>query len=395
MLVVHWSIFTLTLQLTYSASIHSHVDSAPTAAESICSELPETSLQEDGVESSLTLELKPHMIRGSCKRIFLAPESHGFFVRLHRPATGKKFTFTNKNLSSGLKMRTTNSTTESCPLTIFFSNDARIPPWRIDPCQLEANGGVDEPVRLLQGRLRIVWQHGGNMPNYRLLLTAFGKGELCKQERKHPCLRVGHETLFCISEDLICDGVQHCPSGNEYDSDESAELCSGSQKSPLVPKMQLWEHFSMQMFRELFSPDLTSTSTTVLPPLVTSEPTLAPTSTRKSLTRGLSRYGPWGYLMLGMLLCGGALLICGLWECCCRQTKPTTPGSGSGDGHTGESFADSPASGSTQSDLTPPNYDEIEPPPSYSTLFPGFKGTNSEVTSTTDSNSPVAAPTPV
>lgn len=34
---------------------------------------------------------------------------------------------------------------------------------------------------------------------------------------------------------------------------------------------------------------------------------------RPSLTRGLSRYGPWGYLMLGMLLCGGALLICGLW----------------------------------------------------------------------------------
>uniref|UniRef100_A0A1B0CWB8 Uncharacterized protein n=1 Tax=Lutzomyia longipalpis TaxID=7200 RepID=A0A1B0CWB8_LUTLO len=114
-------------------------------------------------------------------------------------------------------MRTTNSTTESCPLTIFFSNDPRIPPWRIDPCQLEANGGIEEPVRLLQGRLRIVWQHGGNMPSYRLLLTAFGKGELCKQERKHPCLRVGHETLFCISEDLTCDGIQHCPSGNEYD----------------------------------------------------------------------------------------------------------------------------------------------------------------------------------
>lgn len=37
------------------------------------------------------------------------------------------------------------------------------------------------------------------------------------------------------------------------------------------------------------------------------------TEIRTSLTRGLSRYGPWGYLMLGMLLCGGALLICGLW----------------------------------------------------------------------------------
>lgn len=32
-----------------------------------------------------------------------------------------------------------------------------------------------------------------------------------------------------------------------------------------------------------------------------------------TLTRGLSKYGPWGYLILGMLLCGGALLLCVLW----------------------------------------------------------------------------------
>lgn len=38
-----------------------------------------------------------------------------------------------------------------------------------------------------------------------------------------------------------------------------------------------------------------------------------PTYKRPNVTRGLSRYGPWGYLMLGMLLCGAALLVCGLW----------------------------------------------------------------------------------
>lgn len=32
-----------------------------------------------------------------------------------------------------------------------------------------------------------------------------------------------------------------------------------------------------------------------------------------ALSRGLSKYGPWGYLILGMLLCGGALLVCVLW----------------------------------------------------------------------------------
>lgn len=32
-----------------------------------------------------------------------------------------------------------------------------------------------------------------------------------------------------------------------------------------------------------------------------------------TLSKGLSKYGPWGYLILGMLLCGGALLVCVLW----------------------------------------------------------------------------------
>lgn len=39
-------------------------------------------------------------------------------------------------------------------------------------------------------------------------------------------------------------------------------------------------------------------------------------STRNGVNSDLSKYGPWGYLMLGMLLCGGALLICGLWGKC-------------------------------------------------------------------------------
>lgn len=37
------------------------------------------------------------------------------------------------------------------------------------------------------------------------------------------------------------------------------------------------------------------------------------TKQHKSTLTGLSKYGPWGYLFLGMLLCGGALLVCGLW----------------------------------------------------------------------------------
>lgn len=33
---------------------------------------------------------------------------------------------------------------------------------------------------------------------------------------------------------------------------------------------------------------------------------------RKS-TRGIARYGSWGYMMLGMLMCSILLLLCGIW----------------------------------------------------------------------------------
>lgn len=42
------------------------------------------------------------------------------------------------------------------------------------------------------------------------------------------------------------------------------------------------------------------------------ETTTMRTGQRKS-QRGLSKYGPWGYLILGMLLCGGTLLLCVMW----------------------------------------------------------------------------------
>lgn len=31
--------------------------------------------------------------------------------------------------------------------------------------------------------------------------------------------------MLCVSDTLVCDGIRHCPNGNEYDSDEDPELC--------------------------------------------------------------------------------------------------------------------------------------------------------------------------
>lgn len=54
-----------------------------TNAEIFCNLELERVLPDDGIESSLSLHLLPST-RSSCKRIFRAPPTHGFFVHLHR-----------------------------------------------------------------------------------------------------------------------------------------------------------------------------------------------------------------------------------------------------------------------------------------------------------------------
>lgn len=87
--------------------------------------------------------------------------------------------------------------------------------------------------------------------------------------------------------------------------------------------MGLWQQISKELKKILPSTESSESivdadvlvpvdpETTIGPKTSTHKPSTA--KDRASLTRGLSRYGPWGYLMLGMLLCGGALLLCGLW----------------------------------------------------------------------------------
>lgn len=203
------------------------------------------------------------------------------------------------------------------------------------------------------------------------------------------------EPILCISKELACDGIRHCPYSNEYDSDEDYELCykqrrPGAGTLPSALESDLFEQFALEVFRNLFAYDaptspedmpprngsageteaaaaaasaggataaagVNSNSTTQLRKVHTKDmkkpdpgsPNAIGTqfateldgkaqdndtvengivngsgagsgftrrnSTRSGLHSDLSKYGPWGYLMLGMLLCGGALLICGLW----------------------------------------------------------------------------------
>lgn len=391
LMVVKWSIFTLHfyLQLIYCASVSANVESLCTSNDD------PLQMMERRIDSSLLLELRPNPVHGSCKRIFEAPDSHGFYVRLHRPYTNSKKAYSSSNtkhLSSGQKVRNTTSI-GSCQLNIYQSRDKNLAPWRIDPCQLEANGHTDESVKFLEAPIRIVWNHGGNEPNFRLTVTTYGKGKACDLHGRHPCLKMGQEKHICISEDLICDGVQHCPRGNGFESDENVEMCTEMRRKKAEWPIQLIKEILRSSFHKSFQPrdgavDSSEETQVQVGRLGTAKgssfkkynetiivetviDSSSPTMT-KSFTRGLSRYGPWGYLMLGMLLCGGALLVCGLWECCCRKHKPTMTLDTTSVIDVNVISTSAFSNPEPISNRISVNY-ENDLPPSYSTLFPNQK----------------------
>ncbi|XP_033253610.1 uncharacterized protein LOC117192988 [Drosophila miranda] len=107
---------------------------------------------------------------------------------------------------------------------------------------------MEDPVRLFHGRVRIVWEHGLHALRSKLMVTVLGKGEQCKDASRHQCLRIGDEPILCISKELACDGIRHCPYSNEYDSDEDYEMClkqrrPGAGNLPAGLESDLFEQF--------------------------------------------------------------------------------------------------------------------------------------------------------
>lgn len=100
------------------------------------------------------------------------------------------------------------------------------------------------------------------------------------------------------------------------------------------------------------------------------------TPRRNPRANSLSRYGTWGYMMLGMLMCSIVLLMCGIWECIRRVQKTDVL----------EHFNGEPL------EVMPPERDDdnncpqYDPPPPYSSLFPLAKDFNS--TTQSDSSAP-------
>jgi hypothetical protein len=100
------------------------------------------------------------------------------------------------------------------------------------------------------------------------------------------------------------------------------------------------------------------------------------TPRRNPKSNNLSRYGSWGYMMLGMLTVSVVLLMCGIWECIRRVQKTDVHEHFNANGEPIENIQID-----TESDTNCPQYD---PPPPYSSLFPLAKDFNS----TTNSENP-------
>ncbi|XP_034240247.1 uncharacterized protein LOC117644742 [Thrips palmi] len=204
-----------------------------------------------------------------------------------------------------------------------------------------------------------------------VILTAIGRGEMCKRSHFAPCQHRPRFQRFCVAAELACDGYPNCPmDGHDEDPTKCRSSASLVAEVPRqASKVDVGAGDAKELIMDLLrwpGPNRTASH----------QP--APDH---SIPDTLSTYGPWGYLMLGMLVCGAFLMLCGLWECCCRQPKASASASNPTHPPTTVLMPQAWQMGATggvlvlDSDLEddpsrPPAYEELDQPPAYGALFP-------------------------
>ncbi|XP_072935282.1 uncharacterized protein [Epargyreus clarus] len=264
------------------------------------------------------------------------------------------------------------NSTDACKLLVYIG-DAKTPIWRLSLCGGNAAAvAARAGTKLLPPKIRIVW----NPPNtpyhhtekLRLVVTAVNSGAVCNNESQFIC----GVTSLCISSYLICDGVRHCPGGE----DEDSSACSHRRDSPLLEMLRRFAARNQELLGLDQQDGMTKPS--VIMKIGEGE---QKSNAFMEFAAALKPYGPWSYLVVGMLVCATILMFCLAWECCCKRSKPSdTP-------------VNIPAScidlsptvtvtAASQQLFTPlpPSPPEYEPPPSYSSLFPrAFKSSPTPV----------------
>lgn len=301
----------------------------------------------------------------------------------------------------------------------------------------------------LTNHLTLTWSPpdaslSGKMMAKRLVITAISRHlDVCSNRHRFICLGRGIYFPVCISSELACDGHKNCPAAGDDENPEECEAMAlkgrllladldsseeGHQSNPHNVIEAMLKKAVLKTLTEVKSGKRDATSTTTSQPgLMTlmfrdvsdiilkkllnnskrdqlAEPrnSTAITTTTKppwqdspedpTLPAALAHYGPWGYLMLGMLICGAILMLCGLWECCCRSSKHQLPAGGpastsaattvfiinSAGGIGSHSRNSSQQPDEASSTPGPPSYEELDQPPPYNSLFPVMKTSNVE-----------------
>jgi len=193
--------------------------------------------------------------------------------------------------------------------------------------------------------------------------------------------------------------------------DEDEHLCRKHRfdDQDLKNKSSIWQHLTLGIFQNIFGPIESTSAISSMNPLPSHpdsdvRPTLAThlyhdlksaemnerlinnqpktklpqetpemrfikTPRRNTRNNNLSRYGSWGYMMLGMLMCSVVLLMCGIWECIRRVQKNDVLEQFNNNGEPMETMSQE-----REDDNNCPQYD---PPPPYCSLFPLAKDFNS------------------
>lgn len=66
-------------------------------------------------------------------------------------------------------------------------------------------------------------------------------GPFCKDPFQHTCMRIGRIPMLCISDHLLCDGIQNCPKSST-NSDEDPKLCNTAKNA--------WENFVVELVKK-------------------------------------------------------------------------------------------------------------------------------------------------
>lgn len=378
-----------------------HIVPLGSTSSLLCGQTKEVELGSNtgaGAALALALVRPPTAPKTPCQLRLSAPEAAAFAVRLidvkesladlerdlqspSQAGSGRKWSGRSPAHAQDTATDQTvpvHNNTDACKLLMYIG-DAKNPIWRISLCggnsaAIAARAGT----KLLPPKIKILWNPPTSpyqqTEKLRLVITAINSGAVCNNESQFIC----GATSLCISSYLVCDGVRHCPGGE----DEEPSACSHRRDPPIL---ELLRRFAARN-QELLGLDQPEGMTK---PSVISDyklPVKISEGEKSSnafmeFAAALKPYGPWSYLVVGMLVCATILMFCLAWECCCKTSKPSDVPLNMPPSCVDLSPTVTVTAASQQLFAQPlPSPPAYEPPPSYSSLFPrAFKSSPTPV----------------